>query len=80
MLFFSFRSGTISPKTQFSFDEPGKATPVSSSQLIERLTSLEGKQEVVKDRRKKFQAARKQEGWRTRTQPVTLLEVQEADR
>ena len=78
-----FRSGGLTPKSQFSFDEPGtagKASPISGPQLIERLTSLEGQQTAVRDRRNKYQQRHTQDDWRTRTQPVTLLEIQEADR
>ena len=77
-----FRSGGLTPKSQFSFDEAGtgKASPISGPQLIERLTSLEGQQSAVRDRRNKYQLRRTQDDWRTRTQPVTLLEIQEADR
>ena len=53
---------------------------MSGPQLIERLSSLEGQQSAVRDRRKKYQQGRRQDDWRTRTLPVTLLEIQEADR
>ncbi|KAH3747623.1 hypothetical protein DPMN_182051 [Dreissena polymorpha] len=71
------RSGNITPKNQLSLEE-GNQSEISGTQLIERLTSLEGRQSNLAEKRSKFQQ-RKREDWRTRTQPVTLLEFQAAD-
>ncbi|XP_070186679.1 platelet binding protein GspB-like isoform X2 [Littorina saxatilis] len=51
---------------------------VSSTQLIARLNSLWTKSKDFEDRRHKFQK-RQRDDWRTRTQPVTLEEIQQAD-
>ena len=75
-----FRSGNISPKNQFSFEEGTKQSELSGSQLIERLTSLEGRQTNISEKRQKFQNRRQRDDARTRTQPVTLQEIQLADR
>ncbi|XP_053386334.1 uncharacterized protein LOC123538762 isoform X4 [Mercenaria mercenaria] len=72
------RSGNISPKGQFSFDESSKQLELSGSQLIERLTTLEGRQTNISEKRQKFQHRRRDDA-RTRTQPVTLQEIQLAD-
>ncbi|KAL4217138.1 hypothetical protein ACF0H5_023592 [Mactra antiquata] len=73
------RSGNITPKNQFSFDEVNKEPSLSGTQLIERLSSLEGRQQTsVSEKRQKFLQRRRDDA-RTRTQPVTLQEIQVAD-
>ncbi|XP_078327129.1 uncharacterized protein LOC111123958 isoform X12 [Crassostrea virginica] len=78
---FSFkgRTGSLTPHTQSSEEQ----TPSSlcGEQLIQKLSSLAERGHKVgnlADKRQKFQK-RKREDWRTRTQPVTLEEIQEAD-
>jgi len=73
------RSGTITPQNQSSIDAGENQSALSGSQLIERLTSLEGRQSDLAAKRSRFQQ-RKREDWRTRTQPVTQQEIQFADR
>ncbi|KAJ8320369.1 hypothetical protein KUTeg_001956, partial [Tegillarca granosa] len=72
------KSGTVTPKLKTSFDEK-LPSHVSGEQLIEKLTHLVDKKgDSLEDRRKQFQK-RNRDDWRTRTQPVTLEEIQEAD-
>lgn len=81
-------SGSITPRRQISVDEGVAETipevpatvseELSGPQLMEKLTSLAAKSADFQERRHKFQK-RGKEDWRTRTQPVTLEEIQEAD-
>lgn len=50
----------------------------TGAQLMERLNTLAANSAQFQERREKFQK-RHREDWRTRTQPVTLDEIQEAD-
>ena len=52
---------------------------MSGLQLMERLHTLAAKSAEFEERRHKFQK-RQREDWRTRTQPVTLEEIHQADR
>jgi hypothetical protein len=52
---------------------------MSGKQLMERLNSLAAKNAAFEERRHRYQK-RSREDWRTRTQPVTLEEIQQADR
>ena len=52
---------------------------MSGLQLMERLHTLAAKSADFQERRQQFQK-RQREDWRTRTQPVTLEEIQQADR
>ncbi|KAK7501553.1 hypothetical protein BaRGS_00007357, partial [Batillaria attramentaria] len=81
-------SGSITPRRQISVDEgvsetipeitPTIPEELSGPQLMEKLSSLAAKSADFQERRHKFQK-RQREDWRTRTQPVTLEEIQEAD-
>ncbi|XP_061169748.1 uncharacterized protein LOC133179062 isoform X3 [Saccostrea echinata] len=86
------KSGTATPKFAFK-GRTGSLTPHSQSteeqssgslcgeQLIQKLSNLAElghKVGSLEEKRKAFQK-RKREDWRTRTQPVTLEEIQEAD-
>ncbi|KAL3854898.1 hypothetical protein ACJMK2_014134 [Sinanodonta woodiana] len=72
-------SGTVTPKSQFSFDEgPLSVHAMVSDQLVQKLTNLKEKGSAVTKRREAFQK-RKHDDWRTRTQPVTQEEFNEAD-
>ncbi|XP_033727899.1 supervillin-like isoform X5 [Pecten maximus] len=75
---FSFKRGE-SPKTSGSFEFSSDQPSVSGELLMERLSSLADKGKSVTSKRKQFQES-KREDWRRRTQPVTLEEIQEADR
>ncbi|XP_052813191.1 uncharacterized protein LOC128240559 isoform X3 [Mya arenaria] len=74
------RSGTITPKNQSSIDEENQnKSSLSGPQLIERLSSLEGRQSDLAEKRSRFQQRRRRDDCRTRTQPVTLQEIQICD-
>lgn len=73
------RTGSLTPHTQ-STDEPSSAS-VCGEQLIQKLSNLAERGHKVgslTEKRQKFQQ-RKRDDWRTRTQPVTLEEIQAAD-
>lgn len=74
-----YRTGSLTPHAQ-STDEPSSAS-VCGEQLIQKLSNLAERGHKVGslvEKRQKFQQ-RKRDDWRTRTQPVTLEEIQAAD-
>eukprot|EP00105_Crassostrea_gigas_P036050 XP_019920198.1 PREDICTED: uncharacterized protein LOC105321680 isoform X13 [Crassostrea gigas] len=78
-LTFKGRTGSLTPHAQ-STDEPSSAS-VCGEQLIQKLSNLAERGHKVGslvEKRQKFQQ-RKRDDWRTRTQPVTLEEIQAAD-
>ena len=75
-------SDTVSATVTASMKPAGTSATgeeMSGQQLMERLHTLAAKSAEFEERRHKFQK-RQREDWRTRTQPVTLEEIQQADR